>query len=191
MLPQQVGELQKLTPSTECRKNIRFASYILSENKIIADRFSRIKNIDIEWELNELIFQEICLKLGQLNIDLFASYCNAKCKTIISWKPEKEAFAIDAFTIKWSKFFFYDFLPFSLITRILSKIKKDKAEGIIIVPDWKNKPWFPLFNQLTVDKQLIFQPDFKMLLSPCRTLIHPRADHLRLIASKVSAGKHL
>lgn len=62
--------------------------------------------------------------------------------------------------------------------------------GIFIVPDWQNQPWFPLFKNMLVGEPLYFGPDINLLMSPCRTRYHPRAQHLRLIAGIVS-GKSL
>ncbi|KAL7292049.1 hypothetical protein TKK_0014330 [Trichogramma kaykai] len=34
------------------------------------------------------------------------------------------------------------------VTRTLQKVREDRAEGIIVVPDWRNQPWYPLFLRL-------------------------------------------
>uniref|UniRef100_A0ABD2X7X3 Uncharacterized protein n=1 Tax=Trichogramma kaykai TaxID=54128 RepID=A0ABD2X7X3_9HYME len=143
---------------------------------------------DIEWELKQSYFNSIVNTFGYPKIDLFASADNRKCSNFISWKPHREALAIDAFTIRWESFF-YAFPPFSLITKTLSKIKRDRAYGIIVVPLWRNQPWFPLLDKLTIGKPLIMGPDINMLLSPCRKLRHPSAKHLTLIACKVSGTR--
>ena len=120
----------------------------------------------------------------------FTTRNNIKCSRFASWKPEREASFIDAFTMCWSEFYFYAFPPFAMILKALSKIKKEKAYGIIVVPRWKTQPWFPLFLRLAVGKPLLFRPNKNLLSSPCRTKIHPQADHLCLIASRIS-GRHL
>ena len=104
----------------------------------------------------------------------------------MSWKPQQGALCIDAFTISWSKIFFYAFPPFAMILKALSKIKKEGAEGIIVVPFWKNQAWFPLFKSLIIGETIIFEPNDHMLLSSCRTKTHPHARKLRLIAARVS-----
>nr|CAH7752488.1 unnamed protein product [Callosobruchus chinensis] len=61
------------------------------------------------------------------------SMLNAIC--MFSWGPDPDSFGVDAFTLDWSDYYFYAFPPFSLINRVVSKIKTDKATGILIAPD--------------------------------------------------------
>lgn len=66
-----------------------------------------INNMDKEWELSDSTYSTIIEELGPPEIDLFDNQKNAKCKLILSWFPDSEAFAIDAFvTISWTSFFF-------------------------------------------------------------------------------------
>ena len=74
-----------------------------------------------------------------------------------------------------------------MILKVWVKINKDNASGILVVPDWPNQPWYPLFWSLLDDEPLIFGPDNDMLLSPCRTKVHPQAAHLRLIIGQLSS----
>lgn len=170
----------------ESRKIILLAAYIPSAENIVADKLSRIKNVDIEWELNDLYFSKIIQSFGWPSIDLFASSLNSKCKNYVSWKPDANAMYIDAFTLEWSQFYFYAFPPFALILKALAKIKREKAQGIIVVPNWTNQPWFPLFKNMIVGEPLYFEANENLLLSPCRSLIHPQSKHLSLIVSRVS-----
>lgn len=64
-------------------------------------------------------------------------------------------------------FFFYAFLHFSLITRVFQKIENDEAQGIIVVPDWPNQPWFPLFHAMLKSEPL-FLTDDNILIFPIR-----------------------
>ena len=162
------------------------AEHIPSKQNLIADRLSRLKNVDTEWELNEYAFREITNVFGFPEIDLFATNVNSKCKKFCSWITEPDAWAIDAFSISWSEFYFYAFPPFSMILRTLNKIVQDKARGILIVPDWKAQAWYPLFKKLLEKEPLKFKPSQQLLLSPCRSVIHPRAQNLTLLSSIVS-----
>lgn len=163
-----------------------FASYIRSKDNVDADFESRVKNIDSEWSLAGFAFDKIVDKFGYPSIDIFASRANAKCESYFAWHRDPEAMAIDAFTQDWSGEFFYAFPPFSLILRVLQKIRSDKASGILVVPNWPNQPWFPLFMESLISKELIFNPSNSLLLSPCRTIHHPLARSLTLIAGHVS-----
>ncbi|XP_063991173.1 uncharacterized protein LOC135169803 [Diachasmimorpha longicaudata] len=115
----------------EYKKLILIASYIPSKKNKVADRLSRIKNIDTEWELNEVSFQQILRTFGKPKIDLFASQKNAKCERYISWKPESKALYIETFTIQWSNVFFDAFPPFPLILKTLAKIRREEVYGIL------------------------------------------------------------
>lgn len=71
-------------------------------------------------------------------IDLFASRNNCQIEIFVSWKPEPESYAIDAFSISWPSMKLYCFPPFSVIPAVLQKmvVVVDKAMGILIMPNW-------------------------------------------------------
>lgn len=169
-----------------------FASYIPSSQNIIADAESRKLNIDTEWELGSKEFTKIVCSFNVPDIDLFATRVNAKCPVYISWKKDPFAHNIDAFTIDWSRFYFYAFPPFALILKTLNKIISDEATGIVVVPLWTSQPWYPLFMSLCIREIIIFPPSMHLLLSPFRS-IHPLHRHLSLAAcvlsGKASEGK--
>lgn len=170
----------------EARKIWIFASYIASKENVDADRESRVKNIDTEWELSDSAFKTVVASLGSPAIDLFASRSNAKCDFYCSWHRDPDAFAIDAFTLDWGTADFYAFPPFSLVLRVIRKIISDQACGIVIVPNWPSQPWFPIFTELLVEEPIIFKPEKSLLLSPCRSLLHPLGKSLGLIAGRLS-----
>lgn len=167
-----------------------FASYISSKDNVEADRASRIVNIDTEWELSHEAFEIIVKKFGYPDIDLFASRINKKCARFFSWHKDPEALGIDAFTISWNLEYFYAFPPFSLILKVLNKIKTEQACGIVVAPLWTAQPWFPLWKELIVEPPIIFESNDDLLLSPCRSIQHPLARNLQMMAGKLS-GRHL
>lgn len=111
-----------------------FAEYIPSTENKEADGLSRIVNTDIEWGLAPYAFRKIVRFFGEPEIDLFASRVNKKCKAFCSWERDSEALVINAFTMSWTNLKFYAFPPFSLIGKVLQKLKTDGASGIVIVP---------------------------------------------------------
>lgn len=163
-----------------------FASYIKSSDNLVADRLSRVKNVDTEWSLADFAFDSIVKNFFFPDIDLFASRINKKCEKYCSRISDPDCFEVDAMTIDWSDLNFYAFPPFALVLRVLKKVVQDKASGILVVPNWPSQPWFPLFMRLTVGRQLFFKPSADLLLSPCRSLVHPLAAHLTLIAANIS-----
>lgn len=168
------------------------AVYIASKDNIEADALSRIHNIDTEWRLAEYAYSEILERFGQLEIDLFASSLNKKCKRYCSWERDPYAFAIDAFTLNWAEWKFYAFPPFGIIAKVLQKIREDRAEGIVVVPLWTSQNWFPVFQRMARDSSnwLYFQPNNNLLISPYRSRKHPLAAKLTLVVASLS-GKPL
>ena len=63
-----------------------------------------------------------------ISVDLFALRLNKKkLQKYVSFRPEPSAFAVDAFSFRWTD-------EFSLIPRILQKLEEDEAETIMIAP---------------------------------------------------------
>lgn len=106
----------------------------------MADKESRRLPKETKWGLAPWAFEKIIKNFGKMNIDLFASNLNAKCKDYVSWKKDPDAIAADAFTLNWSSYKFYAFPPFSLILKPLRKIIQDKAEGAVVVLYWPTQP---------------------------------------------------
>lgn len=165
-----------------------FASYINTKDNIEADAESRRINPDIEWELSSHAFQTIIAKLGQPQIDLFASRTNAKCQTYISWKQDPDACTVDAFTVNWKPYFFYAFPPFSLILKCVQKVIEDKAEGIIVFPIWQSQPWYPLLNKIICSEIIYLGPSKDLLHSPFRSH-HPLFRSLILGAARLCGSR--
>ena len=51
----------------------------------------------------------------------------------VSWMIQPDAFALYAFSLNWSKFNGYTFPPFALIARCLAKVRKEKAELVLVL----------------------------------------------------------
>ena len=99
---------------------------------------------------------------------------NYQLKPFVSWRPDPEAMAIDAFSLDWREQYFYAFPPFSLINRVLHKVEQDQSQGIIIVPMWNTQVWFPrlqiIRNSLTA--RGISQKTAKFILQSWRQSTH-------------------
>lgn len=52
---------------------------------------------------------------------------------IVSYTTDPYAFAVDEFSIEWTKLRIYAFPPFSIIGRVSQKVA-EMAEGILIAP---------------------------------------------------------
>ena len=89
---------------------------------VVADKKSRVFQDETEWQLNTKVFEKFCTHFGPPEIAIFASRLNAQLPRFISWHPDPDAEAVDAFTVDWGKLKFYAFPPFCLIARCLQKI---------------------------------------------------------------------
>ena len=103
-----------------------------------ADLESRVFRETVEWKLPSTTYQHLAKKWGPFLWDLlvffsFASRLNAKCAKYISWYPDPHAALIDAFVHNWSTIpNWFSFPPFSLIARVISKARRENAQGVFI-----------------------------------------------------------
>ena len=87
------------------------AAHVPGKDNIEADHQFRILQGATEWKLHPELFQKIVDKFGKPDIDLFASRINRQLKSYVSWHPEPEAMAVNAFSLTWNSKFFYMFPP--------------------------------------------------------------------------------
>ena len=106
-----------------------------TEEISLCDRLS--KDFDLsEYRITEESFQELEQEFGPWDIDWFAS----------DWSRRKDRFAsrywtvgseyTDAFSQEWTKDIGFFHPPLSDLARVMEKIEKDGARGVIVVPDW-------------------------------------------------------
>jgi len=134
------------------------ASYIPGKLNVQADIASRhFTNPDIEIKLCRNIFTDLCCRFSIApSIDMFASHRNNQLATYASWKPDPKASYVDAFTMCWDKFeAIYLFPPFSVIDRVLDKLRSYKGKALIIFPRWDRQPWFPSMQRLLCNQQVL------------------------------------
>ena len=112
-------------------------SFTCVEN-IEADRLSRSLNIDKEWKLNDDIFHLIDTLYGPHEVDVFVSSCNWQIPRYFSYLPDSRAEVIDAFTASWQNLNVYCFPPFSLLGRVMQKVKLEEVDMTLIAPVWPN-----------------------------------------------------
>ena len=102
----------------------------------------------------------------------------------MSWKPDPNAFAIDAFTVSWNFSLGYIFPPFSLLGRVLKKIIEDKAMAVVVAPLWTTQPWFTKLFSLLIDCVFLLPRKTQLLTSQACHQQPPQ--NLRLMACLVS-----
>lgn len=118
------------------------AAHILGVDNCLADDLSRNFSNNVEWCLNDDIFDLICKRFGTPSVDLFATRVNTKLKKFCSWAPDPDAWRIDAFSFKWEDEFFFIFPPFRLVGRVLRKIVDEQVHPVLVVPRWTSQVWY-------------------------------------------------
>ena len=149
------------------------AAHLPGCQNVEADFMSRKFNDNIEWMLDRGVFTTIVQRFGEPEVDLFASRLNAQLPVYVSWMPDPNAWAVDAFTLDWGPLNFYAFPPFNLISKCLQKIESDQAQGLLVVPDWPTQPWFPRLQELLLEDPLPLPCTRHLLTQPVSGLAHP------------------
>lgn len=185
---QKLSELAKRIWECEERNLWVFASYIHSKENTEADTESRRLEPETEFALSHTAFQTIIRRFGRPNVDLFASRTNSKCSRYVSWLRDPDAAAVDAFTINWKPFYFYAFPPFSVILRILEKIRAEGSRGIVVVPKWPTQAWYPVYMAMLDSEPIYFKPSKDLLCSLDRTP-HVLWKRITLVVGTLS-GRH-
>ncbi len=146
---------------------------------------SRKRMLDTEVSLNPEIFRSL-LHAGPFTptVDWFASDLNAQLPRFYVWEPQPQTAAegVNAFMVSWKNVTGYAFPPFSLIPRILRKIKDDQAQVLLLHPLWPGALWYPSLLEITRMQRSI-PPSADVLRYPDHPdLRHPMTD-LQLQAS--------
>ena len=154
----------------------------------IADLKSRYFYDNKEWSLNPYMFEKVCEKFGKSEIDLFGTRLNAKCELYVSFKPDPNTFAVVAFTQNCNDIKCYTFPSFSLIGRILAKIKQGETSIIVIIPCWQTQPWFPQFLRMVEHGTVpvLLKAHHKLLLLPGTWQNYQLWNKLQLIVARLS-----
>ena len=144
------SDLQKLALDTYhiCEKESIIISpeWIPREDNIRADNLSRCTDSD-DWSVKWWVFEMLDKKWGPHSVDRFASHFNNKCVRFNSrwWVPGTEA--IDALNEKWTGENNWLVPPPRLISNCINKIEMEKANGTLVLPEWRSAPYWPLlFN---------------------------------------------
>lgn len=165
------------------------AAHIPGCENTAADRESRKLRDETEWMLNKSVFDTIVARM-HLNpcVDLFASRHNHQVEQYVSYQPDPQATAVDAFSLNWKNYdVFYAFPPFSLITQVLQQIQDQCATGLLIVPDWPTQIWYPKLMRMLIGHPVLIPPLQKLLYLPYNLQkIHPLHQKMLLLACHLS-----
>ena len=120
------------------------ARHIPGRLNVIADKLSRLgQAIQTEWSLLPEVFQSLCKRWHQPQIDLFATRYNHKLPQFVSPVPDSLAVAVDALTLPWEDLDAYAFPPTAILGKVVEKLLDTPCRRLILIaPGWPNMPWF-------------------------------------------------
>ena len=134
-----------------------------------------------EWSLNLSAFLSLTRWFYFPEIDLFDRRLNHVVPKFVSYRSEPGVWATDAFSLNWHSLQFYAFPHFSIIGKVLTKIKQVTARGILIVPLWSTQYWFPFAMSLIVSRSILLKARVIFFNLPGnRDMVHPLHKHLNL-----------
>lgn len=137
----------------------------------IADWESRRNNDGtvnlVDYQLNPEVFQRVDKAFGPHSMDMFATHQDKQLPRFGSWSPQPDAQWVDSMSHSWEGENPWINPPFSMIGRILQKMKKEKTTGTIVAPLWTAQPWYPTLLKMSVAPPLLlpFRRDL---------FVHPR-----------------
>ena len=160
------------------------ARHIPGHLNVIADKLSRLgQTIQTEWSLLPEIFQRICNKWHQPQIDLFATRFNHKLPQFVSAVPDPRAIAVDALTLPWEDLDAYAFPPTAILGKVVEKLLGSPCQKLILIaPGWPNMPWF--WDLVVLSSQIpLSLPNLPNLLTqPFNQIPHTNLSNLNLHA---------
>ena len=93
-----------------------------------------------EWMLSKKYFDQAIARFNFMpTLDCFASRINCQIAKYVSFRPDPYASYINAFSINWQDFKCYIFPLFSVIGRVLQKIRVDQATALCVFPHWPTR----------------------------------------------------
>ncbi len=151
---------------------------------------SRKRMLDTEVQLNPQIFRQL-VNQGPFSpqVDWFASDANHQLPRFYAWRNEAQTAAegTNAFQVSWNPEPGYIFPPFSLLPRIIQKVRNDRARVLLIHPHWPGALWYPSLSEITVTQQNIPSTADVLRYPNHPNLRHPMTD-LHLQASWLDGG---
>ena len=108
----------------------------------------------------------------------------------VSFKSDPGAKAVQSvmlsLQLSWHDTRFYAFPPFCVIPKVLQNICRDRAKGVVVVPDWPNQPWFSLIAKMLINYPVPVSARKNLLSLPQSPAEEHRLQKLRLIICGLS-----
>ena len=160
------------------------ARHIPGHLNVVADKLSRLgQTIQTEWSLLPEIFQAICDRWHQPQIDLFATRFNNKLPLFVSPVPDPRATAVDALSLSWEDLDAYAFPPTAILGKVVEKLQDSPYRRLIIIaPGWPNMAWFWDLVEMSSQIPLLLPQLPNLLTQPFNQTPHRSLTNLNLHA---------
>ena len=132
---------------TSCsRKQVALkAGHLLGWLNVVTDKPFRLgQTIQTEWSFLPEVFQSICSRWHQPQIDMFATRFNYKLPQFVSPVPDPLAWVVDALSLPCEDLDAYAFPPVTILSKVVVKLQDDHLchRIILMARWWPNMPWF-------------------------------------------------
>ena len=120
-----------------------FLTWVPREENQEADDDSKLRDRG-NYALSRQVFAALDLRFGPHTVDRFADGDNHLLRRFNAryWAPAAEN--VDAFSVSWSDDVNWLHPPLPVLTRVVGKLREDRARGTLIVPRWTGAPWWPV-----------------------------------------------
>ena len=110
------------------------ACHIPGRLDVIADKLCRlVQTIQTEWSHHPKVFQAICSRWHQPQVDLFGIRFNNKPPQFVSPVPDPQAWAVDALSLSWENLDPYAFPPAAILGKVVEKLQDYPCNRIILI----------------------------------------------------------
>ena len=140
-------------------------AWISTKDNVGADFLSRHNinswEIKLDPDLFQLLLDHFYLKP---TLDAFASAKTKQLPRYMTWMKDSQAVGSNALLCKWDKVT-YLFPPIPLLAKVLTKVKTEKIEAILVCPHWPSSLWWPLAQEMMLKPPLQL-PHYKLSTIP-------------------------